>query len=93
MWRGVRVIGITEEIAHDLGLRKLSGVAIIQVDPMSSGYGTGLRKGDVIREINKIRIRNLKGYKKTIAGIKGPALIKTDRGYFVVKEDERGEKK
>jgi len=93
MWRGIKVIGLTEEIAHDLGLRSLSGVVIIEVDPMSSGYGTGLRKGDVVREINKARVRDLEGYKKIIAEVKGPALIKTDKGYFIVKEDKRSEKK
>lgn len=87
-WRGIEVAKITDEIAGELNLRDKEGVVIIDIDRSGPSYEAGLRKGDVLREINKIRIRNLKDYKRITQGVKGSALVRTDRGYFVVKEDE-----
>lgn len=57
---GFSVIELTPEIAKQLGLpREEKGVVIVRVEPDSSAEESGLRKGDVIQEINKKRISNL----------------------------------
>ena len=88
-WRGIKVIDITDEIAQELDLKDKEGVVIIDVDRSSPGYDAGLRKGEVIREINKVKIVDLADYKRVTAEAKGIVLIRTDRGYFTVKEDEK----
>lgn len=56
---GFSVIDLTQEIAKQLGLsRDERGVVIVRVEPDSSAEDAGLKKGDVIQEINKKRITN-----------------------------------
>lgn len=86
-WRGVRVIDITDEIAEELKLKNKEAVVVIAVDPLGVSYAAGLRKGDVLREINKSRIRNLADYRRITEEARGAALVRSDRGYFIVKED------
>ncbi|MBN1353379.1 MAG: Do family serine endopeptidase [Candidatus Omnitrophica bacterium] len=86
-WRGIEVADVTDEIARQLGLTNKEGVVIIEIEPSSSFYEAGLRKGDVIREINKTKIKNLTDYKKITSEARGLVLVRTDRGYFAVKEN------
>jgi len=88
-WRGISVASITDEIAEDLRLKDKDGVVIVDVDPRSSSYESGLREGDVIHEINKTKIISISDYKKAVTDLKGLVLINTDRGYVTVKEDEK----
>ncbi len=88
-WRGVRAIDITEKIAHELKLENREAALIITVDPMSTSYEAGLRKGDVLRSINKLKVRNLADYGSITQEARGSALVRVDRGYFIVKEDEK----
>ena len=91
-WRGIKVVSITEDIAKRLNLRDKEGVAIFDINRQSPSYEAGLRKGDVIREINKKPIKNMEDYKSATSEAKGLALVRTDRGYFTIKDIE-GEKK
>jgi len=88
-WRGIKVTDITDEIARDLGIKDTQGVVIVELDSSGAGYAAGLRKGDVLKEINKTRIRSLADYKKVAGEAKGLALVRTERGYFTVKEDAK----
>jgi serine protease Do len=87
-WRGVKVTDITDEIARDLQLENNEGVVIVEIDPSGAGYEAGLRKGDVLEEINRTKIRNLADYKKITGEAKGMALVRTERGYFTVKDEK-----
>lgn len=86
-WRGMQVSDITDEIARELKLKSSEGVVIMQIDPKSVSYEAGLREASVIREINKTKISSLDDYRKITSEAKGPALVRTDRGYFIVKEE------
>ncbi|UCD55310.1 MAG: Do family serine endopeptidase [Candidatus Omnitrophota bacterium] len=88
-WRGIKVTGITDEIARELNLEDKEGVVIIELDASGPGYAAGLRKGDVLKEINKTKIRNLADYKKITEEAKGLALVRTTRGYYTIKENEK----
>jgi len=74
---GFNVIDLSPEIAKQLGLSSTeSGVVIVKVDPYSSAGDAGLKKGDVIQEINKKRIKNLNDFNKIIPHIKkGDTLL------------------
>jgi serine protease Do len=88
-WRGLKVTGITDNIARELNLSNKEGVVIIDVERASPGAEAGLTRGDVIREINKTRIRGVADYKKIVKEARGIALIRTNRGYFTVKNGKR----
>lgn len=74
---GFNVMDLTSEIAKQLGLsRTESGVVIVKVDPYSPAGDAGLKKGDVIQEINKKRIKNLNEFNKITPHIrKGDTLL------------------
>ncbi|MBI3021729.1 MAG: hypothetical protein HYY59_07020, partial [Candidatus Omnitrophica bacterium] len=43
------------------------------------------RPGDVINEINRVRIESVSDYRNAIAKVKGNVLARTSRGYVVIK--------
>jgi serine protease Do len=80
---GLSVMDLSKEISRQLGLSKdEKGVVIVRVEPGSSAEDAGLRKGDVIQEINKKKIERTEQYNKAVAGIRqgDTALLFIDRG-------------
>lgn len=62
---GFSVMNLTENIAKQLDLSKNEkGVVIAKVEPYSTAEDAGLKKGDVIQEINKKRIDNLDDFNR-----------------------------
>ena len=86
-WRGIKATTITDEIAEDLELKNKDGVIVVSVDNGSQSFDAGLMRGDVIREINRTDVIDVASYLKVTKDAKGPALIRTDRGYFIVKPE------
>ena len=58
---------------------------IIDIEDGSSADRSGLRVGDVIFKIEKKKIRNKADFKSVTSKIKGNCLLKTNRGFFVIK--------
>jgi S1-C subfamily serine protease len=61
---GMEVRPITPEVARQLNLRTAEGVIVARVDEGSPAAEAGIQRGDVIREINRQRIRALPDYEK-----------------------------
>jgi len=80
---GVTVMDLTRDIARQLGLGSTErGAVVVKVEPGSAADEAGLRKGDVIQEIDKKRITGLEDFNR-IAGAIGPgetALLFINRG-------------
>jgi serine protease Do len=73
---GLTVQRLTPQIAESLGLEKTEGVVVSAVEPGSTGDEAGIRRGDVIIEIDRKPIRNLEDYKKSVAAIrKGKGVL------------------
>lgn len=85
-WRGMKVDEITPEMAKQYRLEEAEGVIISDIDPASPAADSGLEIGDIISEINKKPIKNLRDYQSATKGVKGDCLIKTNRGYVVLPE-------
>jgi serine protease Do len=67
---GVNVIELTREISRQLGLPKdEKGVVVVRVDPGSSVEDAGLRKGDVIQEIDREKVSSLDDYTQIVADV------------------------
>lgn len=67
---GLTVQRLTPQVAESLGLEKTEGVVVSTVEPGSAADEAGLRRGDVIVEIDRKPIRNLEEYKKTLASMR-----------------------
>ncbi|HEY7321002.1 MAG TPA: DegQ family serine endoprotease [Candidatus Binatia bacterium] len=64
---GLTVQAVTPEIARSLGLDDVRGVVITAVEPESSSGAAGLRRGDIILEIDRKPIRTVADYQKAVA--------------------------
>ncbi|MDP2937667.1 MAG: PDZ domain-containing protein, partial [Candidatus Omnitrophota bacterium] len=87
-WRGLQVGELTPDIANRLGIEEKKGVVVVDIEPNSPADASGIIPGDVIIEINKQGVKNIPDYQRLTKGLKGDALIKTARGYFLVKKSE-----
>ncbi len=68
---GVAVQDLDQETAKELGLKgKAQGVVVTKVDPESGAQKAGLMPGDVIKEINRQRVKSVKDFEKMSSGVK-----------------------
>ncbi len=79
---GYVVEDISPRLQNQFGLRDRRGVVIIEVAPGSPADQAGLQAGDVIRELNRVTVRNLKDYEKAVRKIEKdkPVLLLIKRG-------------
>lgn len=93
-WFGLRVTTLTAEIAKQLGIPKTEGVIIEGVEPGSPAQDAGLRKGDVILEVNREKVQNEEGYRSVMEKTKPgqSVLLLVGRGgstFFVSLVEEK----
>ncbi len=81
---GLTVQRVTPRIAEGLGLSRAEGVVVTEVEPGSSADEAGLRRRDVILEIDRKSIRNLADFRQAIKETK-----KGKRILFLVNRRER----
>lgn len=86
-WRGLQVSGITESIANRFRIEEKEGVIVIDVESDSPAYLAGIRPGDIITKINDFEIKNREDYDKAISKVVGDALVRTQRGFVVIKAE------
>jgi serine protease Do len=67
---GLTVQKVTPQMAESLGLEKADGVVVTAVEPGSAADDAGIRRGDVIMEVDRRSIRSLDEYKKAVAAIR-----------------------
>jgi serine protease Do len=87
-WRGIEADQINPQVARRFRIEEKKGVVVVHIDPGSPADEAGIIPGDVILEINKKALRDLADYQKITEGLKTEALVRTARGYFLVKESE-----
>jgi serine protease Do len=93
-WFGLHITPVTPEIAKQLGLKTAEGVVVETVDSGSVAQEAGLRKGDVIVEINRQKIKNVNDYLKAMGEAKAGqgVLLLISRGgstFFVTLKEEK----
>lgn len=67
---GMTVHALTAELAAQLGLKESKGVVVIGVTPGSVAEEAGIAAGDIIQEINGLRVVSVDDYKRAVAAIK-----------------------
>jgi serine protease Do len=93
-WLGLRVVPVTPDIAKQLALPKAEGVVVEAVEAGSVAQEAGLRKGDVIFEVNRQGIKDEKDYRREMEKVKpdqGVLLLIHRRGstFFVTLKEEK----
>lgn len=88
---GLTVQDLTPEIAKHLGISEKAGVLVSEVKVGSPAHEAGIRRGDIIKEIDRQPIEDLKGYKRQMAKLKGKDDIlmliqREENTFFVVLE-------
>jgi len=79
---GLTVQGITPEIARSLGMDRPEGVVVTAVEPGSLADEGGMRRGDVILEVDRKLISSLEDFQKATAKLpKGKSTL------FLVKRE------
>ena len=85
-WRGLKVSSLSPDQLDHLGLPEgTTGVVVVGVEESSPAEQAGLHAGDVINEINRVRIESVADYRSAIGQVQGNALVRTNRGYVVIK--------
>jgi serine protease Do len=67
---GLDVRPITPELARQLNLRTPDGVIVFAVEEESAASEAGLQRGDVIREINRQKVRGVQDFEKITKDVK-----------------------
>ena len=65
---GMTVQKLTPQLAENMGLDKTDGVVVTGVEPGSAADEAGIRRGDVILEVDRKPVRGVEDYRKTITG-------------------------
>ena len=88
---GIQVQDITPDIAKSLNLDDVEGVLVSDVTPGEAGGESGLKRGDIISEVNRNRVKNTSDYNRIAGKLKrgDTALMLVKRGgttiYIAVK--------
>ena len=67
---GLHVEELTPDMTHKLGVAKLTGVIVSEVEPASFADDIGFARGFVITEINHAPINGLADYRREMAKLK-----------------------
>ena len=67
---GMEIRPITPDIARQLNLRSTEGVVVARVDDESPAGAAGVQRGDIIREINRQKIKNIGDFEKATKDLK-----------------------
>jgi serine protease Do len=68
---GMTVQELTPEIAKNLGVSESRGVIVTNVDDGSPADEAGVRRGDVVLEVNQKKIQTVQDYRAAIGGVGG----------------------
>ena len=91
---GMRVQDITPELAKQFGFEKAEGVIVAEVERGSPAFDAGIRRGDVILEIDKTPVKKIDDYEKLIGKKKkgDTLLLLVKRGesttFYTIKVEE-----
>lgn len=67
---GLTVQRLTPQMAESLGLERVEGVVVTAVEPASPADEAGIRRGDIIVEVDRKAVRSIDDYKKAVAGVR-----------------------
>ncbi|MFT4578717.1 MAG: serine protease Do [Nitrospinales bacterium] len=72
---GMQVQDITKELAQSLQLEDTQGVLVSDVTPGNSAAESGIRRGDVIAEMNRNPVKSMQDYQRLIGSVEKGASV------------------
>ncbi|MGI9538020.1 MAG: PDZ domain-containing protein, partial [Desulfocapsaceae bacterium] len=91
---GLQLHDLDEKVAKQLRVEAQDGVAIVGIEPGSAASEAGLRKGDVIVEVNRNAVDSVSEVKKQLRESKDKdkllLLVQRDSGKFYVPLEAQG---
>ena len=72
---GVLVQEVTPQIARSLGMEKATGIIVVRVEPGGPADEAGMHRGDVILEVNRKPVENVKDFSRALKEAKDQASI------------------
>jgi serine protease Do len=84
-WRGLSVEDLSSDLPKRFNTEEKKGVFVVEVEPNSPADAAGIASGDLILEINKQSVKSLSDYQRITKSVSGDCLVKTGRGYFLIK--------
>lgn len=85
-FRGMEVEDLTSYYKQRFSVKEKQGVIITYIEDGSAADKAKLKVGDVIVKVENKKIKNKENFIAITSKIKKSCLIKTNRGYFVIKE-------
>jgi serine protease Do len=76
---GIQVENMDADTAKELGIQDTKGVVVADIDPSSPKADIGLRKGDVILEVNHKPVRNVTEFEQAMRTAGSKALLLVNR--------------
>lgn len=67
---GLTVMDLTKDIARQLGLNDERGVVVVRVETGSPAYEAGIKKGDIIKEMDRKQINDLGDFNRIASNIR-----------------------
>ncbi len=67
---GMDVRPVTPDVARQLNLKSSEGVIVARVEENSAASEAGVQRGDIIREINRQKVRSISDYEKLTKDVK-----------------------
>ncbi|MCX5701787.1 MAG: Do family serine endopeptidase [Candidatus Omnitrophica bacterium] len=86
-WRGLEVEDLSSDTARRFRIEEKKGVIVVNVESDSLADDAGIIPGDVILEMDKQPVKNVSDFEQITKGVKGECLIRTARGYFLIKNE------
>jgi len=92
---GFTVQALTEELAQRLGYEGLDGVVVTEIEAGSQADEKGIRRGALIREVDRERVGNVREFKDAVRKAQGRGkilLLVRDDGvdrYVVLQQDKK----
>jgi serine protease Do len=79
---GLDVRPVTPDVARELGLESTEGVVVARVEEGSAADAAGIRRGDVIRELDRKPIRTTADFERVARGLDAeqPITVRLQRG-------------
>jgi serine protease Do len=73
---GLTVKDLTKELAASLRIKDTSGVVVTDVKPDSLAMNVGIQRGDIVKEVNGVKIIKAEEYEKALSAIKKEKVLR-----------------
>ena len=86
---GIDVSPLTDELAQQFSLERATGILVVHVAQGSLAFSEGLRKGDVIQEVNRVEVPTMKEFRQALESVTPGEtvllrILRESKAFFVV---------